>query len=118
MKTPSIKTLSRIFGTGAREAKGIFQATGAELLALPENAEIVRSSYHKPKKWVLRLNALNACGGFYGIEHAETIAGEFMSYLNAGEMYAETVIYWRGRYRVQTVGDFVETMERNRVKFK
>lgn len=35
----------------------------------------------------------------------------------AGETYAPTVIYWRGQYRVQSVGDFIETMQRQGVRF-
>ena len=30
---------------------------------------------------------------------------------------ARAVIYWRGAYRVQSLGDFVETMERQWVHF-
>ena len=30
---------------------------------------------------------------------------------------SRTIIYWRGRYRVQSLGDFVETMGRQGVRF-
>lgn len=63
--------------------------------------------------------ALNAVGRFYGLASAETIAGEYADFMDTGDIYAPTVIRWRGRYRVAALGDFIETMERNgRARFK
>lgn len=116
MKTPSVKTLSRIFDNPKR-AKDIFLMSRAQLREGPAAARFAECR-NPPKTYDLRLFALNACGDFHGCESLETDRGEYAEYLNSGDTYAETVIYWRGNYRVQSVGDFVETMERQGVHFK
>jgi hypothetical protein len=37
-------------------------------------------------------------------------------YVNTGDTYNATIIKYRGRYRVTTMGDMVETLERRGVK--
>lgn len=116
MKTPSVKTLSRIFDNPT-EAKRIFKMTRGELIDGP-SATRFAECYHAPKTYDLRMHALNECGEFHGYESIESTAGEYAEYLNAGDTYAETIIYWRGTYRAQSIGDFVETMENRGVYFK
>lgn len=116
MKTPSVKTLSRIFDD-AKRAKEIFTMSRRQLIDGP-GADRFAECYNPPKTYDLRLHALNTAGGFHGHESMETRSGEYAEYLNSGDTYAETVIYWRGNYRVQCLGDFVETMERQGVNFK
>ena len=53
--------------------------------------------------------------GVEGVEEAKT--GLYADYLNTGDTYAPTVIYWRGAYRVQSLGDFVEIQERQGYRF-
>ena len=117
MRKPSVKTLRAAFGENAPEARRIFEMSRAELKTRADVAEMVRASFHAPKTYILRLAALNACGDFHGVEAVRTSADEFAEFLNAGDSYAATVIYWRGRYRVQSLGDFVETMARAGVRF-
>lgn len=64
------------------------------------------------------MHCLDAAARTYGTETMRAKNGEFADYLNAGDTYAPTIIYWRGRYRVQDVGTFLETMERTGVKFQ
>lgn len=115
MKTPSVKTLSRIFDKPG-DAKRIFKMSRGELIAGP-GAERFAECHNPPKTYDIRMYALNACGSFHGHESIESTAGEYAEYLNAGDTYAETVIYWRGAYRVQSIGDFVEIMEKRGVHF-
>lgn len=117
MNTPSIKTLTRVFGDKAKEAKIILTCQTSEIKTTDVNA-LRRACFNPPCKYMVRLTALNELADLHGIEVAETVNGEFVEYLNTGETYAETLIYWRGNYRVQSIGDFVETMERQRVYFK
>ena len=66
---------------------------------------------------MLRMHCLNACDpGLFGIEGIQA-GDEWATYLNTGDSYAPTIIFWRGNYRVQSLGDFIETMERQSVHF-
>lgn len=107
---------ARIFGDNAKEAKRLLTCETQEIKT-PEADNLRRQSCNPPKKYMVRLTALNALSEFYGVESAKTVDDEYAEYLNSGDTYAETLIYWRGRYRVQCLGDFIETMERNGVKF-
>lgn len=115
MKKPSIKTLSRVFSDPAA-ARKIFDMCHAELSTVPRVAEHMRSCYHKPSWVYCRMLALNDVDpSLHGVESIETAAGgEYAEYINTGDSYTDTVIYWRGAYRVQSVGDFIE---RSRVRF-
>ncbi len=120
MRTPSIKTLRDAFNDRAPEAKRVLRMTRAQLLETPAGDARDRECLHRPDTEDLRMHALNALDpGFHGIETIRTTMREPASYLNTGDTYASTLIYWRGRYRVQCVGDFVETLERwHRARFE
>jgi hypothetical protein len=117
MRTPSVKTLRQAFGTSANEAKRALKMTRQELASTAPGANRLAECYNPPKTWDIRMCVLNDIGGFHGIESIESTNSEYASYLNSGDTYQPTLIYWRGTYRVQSVGDFVETMERQGVKF-
>lgn len=117
MRLPSIKTLSRVF-EDAPAARRIMEMTRAQLAELPAGAQRLRECLNSPKTWDIRLHCLNAIdAGLHGIEAIQSTGREYADYLNSGDTYAPTLIYWRGAYRVQSVGDFIETMERQNVKF-
>lgn len=117
MNTPSIKTLSAVFENPA-EAKRILRMTRAQLIDLPAGSARVAECWHAPKTWDVRMHCLNASDpGLYGLESCESVGGEHAEYLNTGDTYAPTLIYWRGFYRVQSLGDFVETMALQSVRF-
>lgn len=107
MTTPSIKTLSRIF-SDAKEAKRILNMGMEQLCAVPVNARWVLQCYHLPSVMELRMNALNELGGFYGVEGFETSKGKWITYLNAGDTYALTLVHFGDRYIVSTCGDIAE----------
>lgn len=120
MKTPSIKTLSAVF-TDAKQAKKILQMTRNELLQTEAGKARDLECWNAPKTYDLRMTVLNALDdGLYGVEWLEADKGVYNGalYLNAGDTYAPTLIYWNQAYRVQSVGEFIETMERQGVKFK
>jgi hypothetical protein len=116
MRTPSVKTLSQVF-SNPQEAKRILAMDYAELRQLPAAQKRIAECLHPPKKYDVRMHCLNAIEpGLHGLEAVETAAGaEWVEYLNSGDTYAPTVIYWRGAYRVQSLGDF---LERSRVRFE
>lgn len=121
MNLPSRKTLSQVF-KNPKEARRILEMTKGELQDYPGIESLFNDHYHVPKTYQIRLEALNFLGGFFGVECIDSInqangysADEYAEYLNAGDTYALTIIYWRGRYRVQSIGDFIAN---NRVKFR
>ena len=116
MRMPSIKTLSRVF-EDPKQARAILTMNKAELSTQPAAVARIRECLHSPAWWDVRLTVLNSIDqGLHGVESIETAAGgEWASYLNTGETYADTLIYWRGAYRVQSLGNFIE---RSRVAFK
>lgn len=116
MRYPSIKTLSAVFGDKAKQAREILEMTRGQLVAGPAAARR-KECYHSPSTMDLRMHALNALGETYGLEHAEGNHG-VVSFLNSGDTYNPTIIYWHGTYRVQSFGDFVETMERQSINFR
>lgn len=113
---PSVKTLSRIFGDNAKTARHILEVPKtAGLFNEYESVRHYRASCYKPQSLMVRMLALNDLGCFHGVEAIESENGEYAEYLNSGETYTETLIYWRGNFRVQDIGTFIE---RNRTKFK
>ena len=116
MRTPSIKTLSAVFEKPA-EAKAILRMSRAQLLETEAGAERDRECFNPPKTYDIRMHALDAIEpGLFGVEAVSFVNGEYADYLNTGEMYQATLIHWRGNYRVQSLGDFIETLERNGVR--
>lgn len=111
MRLPSIKTLSQVFEDPKR-ARQILEMTRAQLLELDVCIARERECYHPPKTSELRLTALNSLeSGLHGVEYG-TVKERNFTYLNTGDTYAATVIYFDTNYRVQSLGDFIEIQER------
>ena len=118
MNTPSVKTLRAVFLHNAKRAKFILHAGQITLNAAPECQARILECYNRPDAWDLRMHALNTLAKAHGVECVETSNARVAAwYLNAGDTYTPTLIFWRGRYRVQSIGDFVETMERRGIRF-
>lgn len=117
MRLPSVKTLSEVFND-AKQARKIMEMSRSELSATDAGAKRLHECFHPPKTYDLRLHVLNSIeSGLHGVESIESTSGEYADYLNTVDIYAPTLIYWRGNYRVQSLGDFIETMERQGVRF-
>lgn len=117
MRKPSVKTLEAAFPGFGRQLRAILDMNRKQLIATDAGDAFNRACFHPPQSYRLRMEALNAAGEFFGVEYAESTQGEYAEYLNAGDSYAPTIIRWRGNYRVQSIGDFVETMERRGIRF-
>ena len=107
-RRPSIKTLGAVFGDKAREARAILEMNRAQLEALPAGAARVRECFHPPMTYDLRMSCLDALGASYGVEAFHTDSGAVCFYLNAGDSYAPTLVWFNGRYRVASWGDIAE----------
>ena len=117
MKLPSIKTLSTVFDNPS-EAREILEMNRAKLSELPSGKSRIAECYHPPQTYDLRLTCLNALdSGLHGVEAIESNNGTYADYLNTGDVYAPTIIYWNGGYRVQSIADFIEVMERQGIRF-
>lgn len=117
MRLPSIKTLAAVF-SDPKTARKILEMPRSELLALPAGHERAAECFHPPKTYDLRMYCLNALdSGLFGVGNIHSAGDEYADYLNVGDSYTPTLIHWRGEYRVQSVGDFVETMARQNVRF-
>ena len=107
-RLPSVKTLSRVFDN-AKEARRILEMSRAELLELPAGAARDRECYSAPKTWDLRMCCLDALDpGLFGVEGFQARSGDWCEYLNTGDTYAATLIRFRGRYFVASLGDIAE----------
>ncbi len=109
MNTPSIKTLQTVGVTleQAKQAKRILQMSRADLEQLPAGAARLAECYHPPSTADLRMTCLDAVMGTCGVEGCQTDKGEWVTYLNAGDTYAPTIVRYRRRYRVACWGDLV-----------
>lgn len=118
LRKPSTKTLSAVF-SDPKKARAVFEMNRAQLLETEAGAARYKACHRPPKTYDIRLHVLDSLdSGLFGLESMQSTGGEYADFLNAGDSYAATVIYWRGAYRVQSVGDFVETMARQGVQFK
>lgn len=123
MRFPSIQSLKSVLhnsiGMDAiRLARKIGKADRAGILTLSSDAMNWHCKAFRPGTSYLRLLALNQALEMHGIEYLRSTGGEYAEYLNTGDMYFPTIIRWRGNYRVQSIGDFIETMERRGVRFE
>jgi len=115
MRKPGIAMLARVFDDPAA-ARAVFEMSRPQMELHEVGAARVRECSHAPPWFDVRLHILNSLdAGLHGVESVGSTKGEHAYYLNTGDRYADTVIYWRGKYRVQPLGDFIE---RNRVGFK
>lgn len=117
MKFPSIRSLREIHDANHAAMRRIGKMTRAELDATEAGTKRNRECYNRPTTPDVRMHALNSEAGTFGVEYVQSHHGEHAEYLNTGDTYAPTIIHWRGTYRVQSLGDFIETQERNGVFF-
>jgi len=107
IRLPSVRTLREVFGENARQARKVLEMSRSELVALPAGAERVRECYNPPDTHDVRMTCLNALADTHGVELFDTRRG-VCEYLNAGDTYAVTLVYFRGRYMVTSWGDIAE----------
>lgn len=111
MRLPSVKTLTTVFEDEAKQARTILETENTTTISSPSVDYARKTAYNRHKKSFIKLLALSDLGGFYGVEHIQ-VGQEYADYLNTGDTYIPTLIYWRGGYRVQSIGDFTESMEK------
>lgn len=104
---PSVKTLREVFGDNAKQARAVLEMSLADLLQTVDGAARVAECYHMPATSDIRMHVLDTLAGTHGVEWIDTRHGG-CAFLNAGDPYVATLVYFRGRYRVTTWGDIAE----------
>jgi hypothetical protein len=108
VRSPGINRLAILFGDKAKQAKRIFKMTHNGLLDTPAGYARFKECYTHPSTEDLRMHVLNALAGGYGIEAFKTKKGDYVEYLNVGDPYTPTLIYFNGNYCIASWGDFAE----------
>lgn len=111
MNLPSIKTLERAFPTKGKALRQLLVSAEA-VRQHPAAIELERRCYGRPTLSHLRMVALDAEAGTYGVEFAKGTGArnsQSFEYLNTGDSYGTTLIrFVNGRYIVSSWGDIVE----------
>lgn len=113
---PSIKTIMRIKGTSkesARLARYILKADTREQLESIYTYELYYQKYGKhmynPHSLTeLKLYMLDIVLDSYGVEAIQNKNNQWLEYLNFGDTYNATIIYYHDRFFVSSWGDVVE----------
>lgn len=116
MRLPSVKTIERAFPGKGKVMRRLLESSEA-VKSHPAAQELERRCYNPPGLAYMRMTALNAEAGTFGIEavwKAGTGPGDCTSrpafeYLNTGDTYTSTLIRFRGgRYTIRDWGTIVE----------
>lgn len=111
MRKPSIKTLNKVFPGKGRELRRLLDSAAA-VREHPAAIALETISYNPHDLYTLRLEALNAVAGTYGVEHVtrgRNARSPAFDYLNTGDTYTPTIVRFAdGRYCVARWGDIVE----------
>lgn len=106
---------------GARNVDAALAIIRGELdpLVVPAAVELKRECYNPPGRHYLTMTALDALLGTHGVEHIGEVdmhSGPPVEYLNTGDTYAATLVWYRDRVRpwsVESWGDVAERLERS-----
>lgn len=108
---PSVKTLSEVFGDNAKKARQVLEADKTKLreLIVEFNLESWRRQFYNPPRIAdVKLAILDKLANTCGTESFQVKNTDWCDYLNAGDTYAPTLVYFRGRYRVSSWGEIAE----------
>lgn len=91
-----------------------------DLDSMPAVSELRRQCYNEPSKHHKVMTALDSLFDTCGVEHIGEVHmhdGPPIEYLNTGDSYAATVVWYRdlGKFRVQCYADAVEWCERRNI---
>ena len=122
MRYPSVKTIERGLGIEHALAVKVRELLDGRLdpATVPETAAWIRQCYHMPSLAELKMHAVDAVLGNYGVEGFSN-GRVSVAYSNTGDTYAPTIVRctaWRDRYAVASWGDTVESLERRGIRFE
>lgn len=108
MILPSIKTLETVFQHNAKEARRVLEMNRTQLEERFNSDGLNVGYYNPPSKKDMRLLILNKLAETFGVEAIALGNGEIVEYLNTGDTYTPTLLFWRERYHVLDWGTLVE----------
>lgn len=108
MRIPTIKSLVPVFGDKAKQARKILEMDGKQLRAEFEADGMMQGYYNPPSKKEMRMLLLDKLAETFGVEAIALGNGEIVDYLNSGDTYTPTLVFWRGNYSVKDWGTLVE----------
>lgn len=91
-------------------------------LTVPAARQLALACFNPPGRHYLEMTALDSLLGTCGVEHIGEVGmrdGPPVEYLNTGDTYAATLVWYRDRVRpwaIESWGDVAERMERNGVR--
>ena len=106
-RMPSVKTLSVVFKDNAKQARKVLGMSFVELSETLHGAARIAECYNLPSTSDIRMHVLDALAGTHGVESFDTHKGMCM-YLNTGDTYTATLVFFQGKYSVATWGDIAE----------
>lgn len=115
---PSVKTILTYLGPGLRNEYG----DGAVIKARAIR-RIMQTTPRSSRDVADSMNAINKELNAHGVEFVaqhpgDMNPGEHFDYVNMGDTYTPTVIYHRGKFKVMSWGDLVESLERRGKRFQ
>ena len=99
----------------AREIKAVWNMNTKQLLDHVANTaryhtaqSWVKACWHVPLRYELQLEVCNIILEGYGTEGIQASDNSWLSYVNLGDTYTDTITYFRGLFRVCSYGYIVE----------
>lgn len=75
-------------------------------------ADWLRECYNPPRNYEMVMEALNVIIGGYGVEGFQKgDIDDWVTYINTGDTYAPTVVYYDGQYHYTSWGDVAEKFD-------
>jgi hypothetical protein len=83
----------------------------------------INACYHRPSLHEIKMNLLDELLGSYGVEFINLEPGNYswpkgIEYLNMGDTYTPTIIYYNNRYSIGCWGDYLEHWENRHGKLE
>lgn len=108
MRKPTVKSLAVVFGDNAKQARKVLEMDKAQLTVAFDEAGLNKGYHNTPSKKDMRMLLLDKLADTSGVEAVALGNGEIVDYLNSGDTYTPTLVFWRGNYLVTDWGTLVE----------
>lgn len=110
MKYPTIEELRTVFQYPEKVLDILTSDIEEVIKNYPGAKHRVNECYNHPTDADIRLHAINYLEKFYGVDGVEVDFNDYISYLQAGDIYDLTLLYYKGRYWIGNWGDEAERL--------
>lgn len=91
-----------------KEVRKVFKTSLEELYQYKSVIEYRKGCYHEPTMGDMRRVAMNEVIQGHGVEACCSKGGKFAEYINMGDIYNATVVWYHGMCYFTTLGGFLE----------